>query len=135
MPVYVLSVKITEPTEKDQELKGKEVNVLHEQEKTSVDADKHDEELSNVLCTVNFNVMPDEVEIDWTEVKRGRRSGRNRLVKFRADHAERPTELKSCRRGKHLEVYDESTHATKIHQLQRVRSDDNCEIRHEDHDR
>ena len=36
--------------------------------------------------------MSDEVENDWTEVKRGLRPGRTRHAKTRADHAEGSTE-------------------------------------------
>ena len=55
------------PTEKGPGSKGKkskQVNVFGEQEDIGG--------LSNALCTASFNVMSDEVENEWTEVKRGR---------------------------------------------------------------
>ena len=45
--------------------KDKQVNVLDEQEKVDVDAEKHIGELSNALCPVSFKVMLDEVRNDW----------------------------------------------------------------------
>ena len=57
---------------------GKQVNVLDEQEKAGEDAEKDTGGLSNALCAVSISVMSDEVENDWTEVNRGRRSGHNR---------------------------------------------------------
>ena len=65
---------------------------------------------------MSSNVMSDEVENDWTWVKRGRRAG-SRQAKIRADHAEGPTESKHCRRDRGPEVSNESAQAAKIHQL------------------
>ena len=45
--------------------KDKQVNVLDEQEKADLDAEKDIRELSDALCLVSFNVMPDEVQNDW----------------------------------------------------------------------
>ena len=53
--------------------------------------------LSQASCEVTLNVMSDEVENDWIEVERGRRSGRNQQAIIRADHVEGPTESESCR--------------------------------------
>ena len=65
--------------------------------------------LPNALLTVCFNVISDDVENDWTEVERGLRSGRSRQVQIRARHAERTTEVASCRRVQDPEASDEST--------------------------
>ena len=65
--------------------------------KASEDTDKDIERLSNASCAVKLNMMSDEVENDWMEVKRGRRSGRNRQATIRADHVEGPIESESCR--------------------------------------
>ena len=43
----------------------KPVNVLDEQEKADEDAEKDIRELSDALCPVSSNVMPDEVQNDW----------------------------------------------------------------------
>ena len=57
---------------------GKQVDVLDEQEKAGEDADEDFAELSNALWAVR--VMSDDVENDWIEVTRDRRSGRRRQV-------------------------------------------------------
>ena len=62
---------------------GKEeakVNVLDEQEKAGEDADKDFGKLSNGVWAVR--VMSDDVENDWIEVTRDRKSGRHRQVLF-----------------------------------------------------
>ena len=59
--------------------KGKQVDVLDDQEKAGEDADKDFGELSNALWAVR--VISDNVENDWIEVTRDRRSGRHRQVK------------------------------------------------------
>ena len=42
-----------------------QLNVLDEQEKADLDAEKDIRELSDALCPVSFNMMPDEVQNDW----------------------------------------------------------------------
>ena len=73
----------TEPAEKgygSKGKKGKQVDVLDERVKAGTDADKDIGRLSNALCAVRFEVMSDDVEIDWTGVMRDHRSGRHRQV-------------------------------------------------------
>ena len=60
--------------------KCKKVNVVDEQEKAGEDADKDFGKVSNALWAVR--VMSDNVENDWIEVTRDRRSGRHRQVQF-----------------------------------------------------
>ena len=55
--------------------KGKQVNVLGEQEKAGEDAGNDSGGLSNAPCAVRLDVMSDDVENDWAEVTRDRRSG------------------------------------------------------------
>ena len=90
----------TKPTENGEGSKGKQdkqVHVHDEQEKASDDADKDIGRLSKASCAVQLNTMSDEIENDWMEVKKGRRSGRNRQAFIRADHVEGPAESESCR--------------------------------------
>ena len=42
--------------------KGKQVNVLDEQEKPGEDPDNHIERLSNPPCALHFDMMSDDVE-------------------------------------------------------------------------
>ena len=73
------------------------MHVHDEQKKASEHADTDIGRLSNASCAVKLNVMSDEVENDWMEVERGRRSVWNRLAIIRADHVVGPTESESCR--------------------------------------
>ena len=45
--------------------KNKQVNVFDEQEKADLNAQEDIKELSDDLCPVSFNVMPDEVQNGW----------------------------------------------------------------------
>ena len=78
-----LVTRPTKPTEKGhgcKDEKSKQVDVLDEQEKAGEDADKYFGDVSNALWPLR--VMSDNVENDWIEVTRDRRSGRHRQVQF-----------------------------------------------------
>ena len=110
----------TKPTEKGQGSARKISKRMFsdEQEKADEDAEKDIRELSDALCPVSFNVIPDEVQNDWN-CGQICRSGRYQEAKIHADHVEEPTNTECCRRVLDPEASDESTHAVENHQQQR----------------
>ena len=61
------------------------MNGFKEQEKAGEDADKDTAGLSNTLCALRVDVISDDVDNDWTEFTRDRRSGKNRTAENRVD--------------------------------------------------
>ena len=84
----MLADKSKKPTEKGYGSvckNGQQVNGFKQKEKPGEDADKDIAGLSNTLCALRFDVKSDDVDNDWTEFTRDRRSGENRTVENRVD--------------------------------------------------